>query len=153
MLSTSLLINVLLLFSKIMKIVWIVDFSLVLIKRMIWFSRVSYISQLVSALPHLLSQVHRHLVFGRNLCCATVKSLFINEGKHGGEATVEAVHMIAELVKTHDCQLHPDSVQVRNLCLWSGFMILCHIIFGLGFAFCTLQVQIKRTSKSWSNQL
>lgn len=48
----------------------------------------------------------------RKLCCATVKSLFQHEGKHGGEATVEAVKMIAELVKVHNCQLHPDSIDV-----------------------------------------
>ncbi|PSR95581.1 Nucleolar complex protein [Actinidia chinensis var. chinensis] len=48
----------------------------------------------------------------RKLCCATIKSLFTNEGKHGGEATVEAVQLIAEYVKAHDCQLHPDSVEV-----------------------------------------
>ncbi|XP_027061167.1 nucleolar complex-associated protein 3-like [Coffea arabica] len=48
----------------------------------------------------------------RKLCCATVKSLFEHEGKHGGEATVEAVKMIAELVKVHNCQLHPDSIEV-----------------------------------------
>ncbi|XP_027063917.1 nucleolar complex-associated protein 3 isoform X1 [Coffea arabica] len=48
----------------------------------------------------------------RKLCCATVKSLFEHEGKHGGEATVEAVKMIAELVKVHNCQLHPDSIDV-----------------------------------------
>ncbi|KAL6975061.1 hypothetical protein U1Q18_023856 [Sarracenia purpurea var. burkii] len=48
----------------------------------------------------------------RKLCCATVKSLFTNEGKHGGEATVEVVQWIAEYVKAHDCQLHPDSIEV-----------------------------------------
>ncbi|XAR56909.1 hypothetical protein NMG60_11037554 [Bertholletia excelsa] len=48
----------------------------------------------------------------RNICCATVKSLFINDGKHGGEATVEAVQLIAEHVKAHNCQLHPDSIEV-----------------------------------------
>lgn len=52
------------------------------------------------------------LLVHRKLCCATVKSLFLNEGKHGGEATVEAVQMIADLVKTHNCQLHPDSIEV-----------------------------------------
>ncbi|KAL6971303.1 Nucleolar complex-associated protein 3, partial [Sarracenia purpurea var. burkii] len=46
------------------------------------------------------------------LCCVTVKSLFTNEGKHGGEATVEVVQWIAEYVKAHDCQLHPDSIEV-----------------------------------------
>ncbi|KDP25090.1 hypothetical protein JCGZ_22625 [Jatropha curcas] len=48
----------------------------------------------------------------RKLCCATMKSLFTNEGKHGGQATVEAVRLIADLVKAHNCQLHPDSVEV-----------------------------------------
>ncbi|XP_059653259.1 nucleolar complex-associated protein 3-like isoform X2 [Cornus florida] len=47
----------------------------------------------------------------RKLCCATVKSLFTNEGKHGGEATIEAVRLIADHVKSHDCQLHPDSLE------------------------------------------
>ncbi|KAL4554492.1 hypothetical protein LXL04_039323 [Taraxacum kok-saghyz] len=48
----------------------------------------------------------------RKLCCNTIKSLFINEGKHGGEVTVEAVQLIANLVKAHDCDLHPDSIEV-----------------------------------------
>ncbi|KAJ9139611.1 hypothetical protein P3X46_030329 [Hevea brasiliensis] len=48
----------------------------------------------------------------RKLCCATIKSLFTSEGKHGGQATVEAVRLIADHVKAHDCQLHPDSVEV-----------------------------------------
>lgn len=43
-----------------------------------------------------------------------MKSLFTNEGKHGGEATVEAVQLIAEYVKAHDCQLHPDSIEVLD---------------------------------------
>ncbi|MED6107797.1 hypothetical protein PIB30_017499 [Stylosanthes scabra] len=48
----------------------------------------------------------------RKLCCSTVKSLFTNEGKHGGESTVEAVRLIADLVKANNCQLHPDSIEV-----------------------------------------
>lgn len=48
----------------------------------------------------------------RKLCCNTIKSIFANEGKHGGEVTVEAVQLIANLVKAHDCDLHPDSVEV-----------------------------------------
>ncbi|PWA67388.1 binding protein [Artemisia annua] len=48
----------------------------------------------------------------RKLCCDTIKSLFTNEGKHGGEVTVEAVQLIANLVKDHKCHLHPDSVEV-----------------------------------------
>lgn len=54
------------------------------------------------------------LFIDRKLCCATVKSLFTNDGKHGGEATVEAVQFIADHVKAHDCQLHPDSIEVRG---------------------------------------
>ncbi|GAB4827335.1 hypothetical protein Ancab_034222 [Ancistrocladus abbreviatus] len=48
----------------------------------------------------------------RKLSSSTIQSLFTNEGKHGGEATVEAVHLIADHVKKHDCQLHPDSIEV-----------------------------------------
>ncbi|CAL5192380.1 unnamed protein product [Lathyrus oleraceus] len=48
----------------------------------------------------------------RQLCCSTIKSLFTNEGKHGGEATVEAVRLISYQVKDHNCQLHPDSIEV-----------------------------------------
>ncbi|KAJ4884729.1 hypothetical protein Rs2_34822 [Raphanus sativus] len=29
----------------------------------------------------------------RRLCCSTIRSLFSNEGKHGGELTVQAVYM------------------------------------------------------------
>lgn len=54
------------------------------------------------------------LLFNRRLCCATIKSLFTNEGKHGGQATVEAVRLIADHIKAHDCQLHPDSVEVQK---------------------------------------
>ncbi|KAK4352409.1 hypothetical protein RND71_027927 [Anisodus tanguticus] len=80
------------------------------------------ICTLLEAVPHfnfresLLAAVIRNISseddISRKLCCATVKSLFTNEGKHGGEATVEAVQMIADLVKAHDCQLHPDSIEV-----------------------------------------
>ncbi|KAM3341752.1 nucleolar complex-associated protein 3 isoform X3 [Capsicum galapagoense] len=80
------------------------------------------ICTLLEAVPHfnlrenLLAAVIRNISseddISRKLCCATVKSLFINEGKHGGEATVEAVQMIADLAKAHDCQLHPDSIEV-----------------------------------------
>ncbi|KAJ0042221.1 hypothetical protein Pint_18174 [Pistacia integerrima] len=48
----------------------------------------------------------------QKLCYATIKSLFTNEGKHGGEATVEAVRLIAYHVKANNCQLHPDFVEV-----------------------------------------
>ncbi|KAK1305034.1 hypothetical protein QJS10_CPB11g01552 [Acorus calamus] len=48
----------------------------------------------------------------RKLCCKAIKSIFTNEGKHGGEATVEAVQLIAAHVKSHNCQLHPDCVEV-----------------------------------------
>ncbi|MCL7033959.1 hypothetical protein MKW94_010872 [Papaver nudicaule] len=48
----------------------------------------------------------------RKLCCTAIKSLFLNEGKHGGEATVEAVHLIANLVKLHECRLHPSTIEI-----------------------------------------
>ncbi|CAN6455552.1 unnamed protein product [Victoria cruziana] len=48
----------------------------------------------------------------RKLCCNAVKSLFLNEGKHGGEATVQAVELVSDLVKSHDCQIHPDCIEV-----------------------------------------
>ncbi|GMJ11650.1 NucleOlar Complex associated 3 [Hibiscus trionum] len=76
---------------------------------------------LLDAVPHfnfresLLVAVVRNIGSSddvvRKLCCSTIKSLVTNEGKHGGEATVEAVRLIADHVKAHDCQLHPDSVE------------------------------------------
>ncbi|KFK42308.1 hypothetical protein AALP_AA2G239000 [Arabis alpina] len=48
----------------------------------------------------------------RRLCCHTIRSLFSNEEKHGGELTVEAVRLIAEHVKSYNCQLHPNSIEV-----------------------------------------
>ncbi|XP_021888951.1 LOW QUALITY PROTEIN: nucleolar complex protein 3 homolog, partial [Carica papaya] len=50
----------------------------------------------------------------RRLCCSTVRSLFANEGKHGGEATMETLRLIADHVKTNNCQLHPDSVETME---------------------------------------
>ena len=49
----------------------------------------------------------------RKVCCDAIRALFVNEGKHGGEATHEAVRLIANLVKVHDCQLHPDTIGVH----------------------------------------
>ncbi|KAG5550866.1 hypothetical protein RHGRI_009338 [Rhododendron griersonianum] len=69
----------------------------------------NYRESLLAAVIHNISSTDDVV---RKLCCATVKSLFTNEGKHGGEATVEAVQLIAEYVKAHDCQLHPDSIEV-----------------------------------------
>ncbi|CAN6289116.1 unnamed protein product [Urochloa humidicola] len=48
----------------------------------------------------------------RKMCCEAIRSIFINEGKHRGEATIEAVRLIADHVKLNDCQLHPDSIEV-----------------------------------------
>ncbi|KAK8542514.1 hypothetical protein V6N13_136912 [Hibiscus sabdariffa] len=77
---------------------------------------------LLDAVPHFNFRESLLVAFVRNigssddvvrrLCCSTIKSLFTNEGKHGGEATVEAVRLIADHVRAHDCQLHPDSVEV-----------------------------------------
>ncbi|KAL9227072.1 hypothetical protein vseg_002809 [Gypsophila vaccaria] len=64
----------------------------------------------------LLQPVVKHLSSSddvvRRRCAATIQSLFTNEAKHGGEATVEVVQLISELVKIHECQLHPDSIEV-----------------------------------------
>jgi nucleolar complex protein 3 len=46
------------------------------------------------------------------LACDAVKSLFKNEAKHGGEATVEAVQLIAELVKSRRYRVRPSVVEV-----------------------------------------
>ncbi|KAE8009055.1 hypothetical protein FH972_005512 [Carpinus fangiana] len=80
------------------------------------------ICTLLDAVPHfnfresLLGVVVRNLGSSddvvRKHCCATIKSLFTSEGKHGGEATVEAVRLIADHVKANNCQLHPDFVEV-----------------------------------------
>lgn len=77
---------------------------------------------LLDAVPHfnfrqsLLAGVIKNISSSddivRKLCCEAIKSLFANEGKHGGEATLEAVRLIADKVKNHDCQLHPDSLNV-----------------------------------------
>lgn len=48
----------------------------------------------------------------RTLCVTSLKSLFADEGKHGGEMTVKAVRLIADLVKIHNCHLYPDSIEV-----------------------------------------
>ncbi|XP_078437025.1 binding protein [Wolffia australiana] len=48
----------------------------------------------------------------RKLCCDSMKTLFGNEGKHGGQPTLDAVQQISFLVKDNDCQLHPDCAEV-----------------------------------------
>ncbi|KAL5813268.1 hypothetical protein ACOSQ3_028218 [Xanthoceras sorbifolium] len=80
------------------------------------------ICNLLDSVPHfncresLLEVVVRNLGSRddvvRKLCCSTIRSLFTNEGKHGGEATVEAVRLIAGHVKASHCQLHPDFIEV-----------------------------------------
>ncbi|KAM0922926.1 hypothetical protein ACQ4PT_005865 [Festuca glaucescens] len=77
---------------------------------------------LLDAAPHfnfresLLASVVKNLSssndVARKLCCEAIRSLFRNEGKHRGEATIESVRLIAAHVKLHDCQLHPDSIEV-----------------------------------------
>lgn len=65
----------------------------------------------------------------RKRCCEAIKSTFINEGKHGGEVTLEAVRLIAHQVKIHDCQLHPDILDV-------GFIVIFQIHL---FLFCSFK--------------
>lgn len=98
--------------------------KLVALEKKSFFKHVTVhcICNLLEAVPHF--NFRRNLIVAvvnnisstddiiRKLCCTTIKSLFTNEGKHGGEATVEAVHLIADHVKLYDCQLHPDSVEV-----------------------------------------
>eukprot|EP00250_Pteridium_aquilinum_P018457 c24095_g1_i1 orf=135-2744(+) len=48
----------------------------------------------------------------RTMSCNAVRSLFQNEGKHGGSATVESVEMIADLIKTEKCVVRPDALEV-----------------------------------------
>ncbi|XP_057818139.2 nucleolar complex-associated protein 3 isoform X2 [Cryptomeria japonica] len=77
---------------------------------------------LLEAIPHfnyrdsLLAAVIPHVSSiddsSRNLSATAVRSLFLNEGKHGGEATVEAVELIADFVKQHHCRLHPNTIEV-----------------------------------------
>ncbi|ESQ27203.1 hypothetical protein EUTSA_v10018125mg [Eutrema salsugineum] len=77
---------------------------------------------LLDAVPHfnyrdnLLISVVRNISSPdevvRRLCCSTIRSLFSNEGKHGGELTVQAVRLIADQVKSQNCQLHPNSIEV-----------------------------------------
>lgn len=98
--------------------------KLMALERQASFQHIVYrcICTLLDAVPHfnfresLLAAVIKNIGCSddvvRKLCCATVKSLFTNDGKHGGEATVEAVQLIADHVKAHDCQLHPDSIEV-----------------------------------------
>lgn len=60
----------------------------------------------------IMKTISLFYVFCRKLSCSAIKSIFVNEGKHGGAATVEAVELIADHVKALNCQLHPDSVEV-----------------------------------------
>lgn len=50
------------------------------------------------------------------LACDAIKSLFKNEPKHGGEATVEAVQLVAELVKSRRFRVRPAVVEVCKCC-------------------------------------
>ncbi|XP_010056555.2 nucleolar complex protein 3 homolog [Eucalyptus grandis] len=80
------------------------------------------ICTLLDAVPHfnyresLVEVVVRNISSSdeviRKLCCDTIKSLFTNEGKHSGEVTGAAIRLIANYVKAHNCQMHPDSIQV-----------------------------------------
>lgn len=63
-------------------------------------------------LPAVVRNLNSSDEVTRKLCSATIRSLFTQEGKHGGEATVEAVQLIANVVKIHECELHPDTIEV-----------------------------------------
>ncbi|KAL2653880.1 hypothetical protein R1flu_022008 [Riccia fluitans] len=80
------------------------------------------ICNLLEAVPHfnfresLLKTVVPRLMSSDDdickLCSNAIISIFKNFGKHGGDATVEAVQLIADLVKLRNCQLRPEAVQV-----------------------------------------
>ncbi|VVA95829.1 unnamed protein product [Arabis nemorensis] len=98
--------------------------KLIILERQTVYNQVATrcICTLLDAVPHfnyrdnLLSSVVRNISSPdevvRRLCCSTIRSLFSNEGKHGGELTVDAVRLIAEHVKSYNCQLHPNSIEV-----------------------------------------
>lgn len=65
-----------------------------------------------------------NLTLHRKLCSTTIQSLFKNEGKHGGEATIESVQLIADLVKIRNCQLHPESIEVGVVSTYIACLIL-----------------------------
>lgn len=65
-------------------------------------------SLLKAIVPRMMSQEDEISA----MSCEALKSLFKNEDKHGGEATVEAVQLIAELVKIRHCRLRPSVLEV-----------------------------------------
>lgn len=79
----------------------------------------------------------------RKLCCAAVKSLFTSEGKHGGEATVEAIQLIADLVKAHNCRLHPDSIEVDFLQVLVVNMFVIKLAYQLVMALLRFSMPLK----------
>ncbi|XP_039174024.1 nucleolar complex protein 3 homolog [Eucalyptus grandis] len=96
------------------------------------------ICTLLDAVPHfnycesLVEVVVRNISSSdkviRKLCCDTIKSLFTNEGKHSGEVTGAAARLIANYVKAHNCQMHPDSIQACSLFgQISTYLYLCHL--------------------------
>lgn len=46
------------------------------------------------------------------ICCDSLVEVFSQESKHGGEATVEAVQLVADLVRERRCLLRPSVVEV-----------------------------------------
>ncbi|KAL3685934.1 hypothetical protein R1sor_003956 [Riccia sorocarpa] len=80
------------------------------------------ICTLLEAVPHfnfresLLKAVVPRLMSSDDdickMCSSAIISIFKDFGKHGGEATVEAVQLIADLVKLRNCQLRPEAVQI-----------------------------------------
>jgi nucleolar complex protein 3 len=65
------------------------------------------------------------------MSCEALKSLFKNEDKHGGEATVEAVQLIAELVKIRHCRLRPSVLEVHSYFLCFSESFVCFYRTGL----------------------
>ncbi|RRT52541.1 hypothetical protein B296_00048109, partial [Ensete ventricosum] len=90
--------------------------KLIILEKQLYIRQVAVrcLCSLLDAVPHfnfresILASVVKNISSSDD----TIRSIFSNEGKHGGEATLEAVRLIADHVKFHDCQLHPDSIDV-----------------------------------------
>lgn len=49
-----------------------------------------------------------------DLCCEAVRDVLRNEARHGGDATLEAVELVADLIRRQWCIASPAVIQVRR---------------------------------------
>lgn len=59
------------------------------------------------------------------LCCSAVRGVLSSagEGRHGGEATVEAAELVADFIRQRNCSTHPRVMEVRGMGLPPGFLL------------------------------